>query len=319
MNKPAHHSLPFTAAGLLAIVLWSTTIGLARSLAEKLGLFTAAGSIYLGAGCLGMVWLACSRTRLRKLRGLPVRYLVGCGGLCILYMICLAIAIGKARSRSQVVEAGIINYMWPGLTLAFSVPLLGKKAKAALPLGILFAFAGVAIAASGQSGLSLGRFLDNLKASRVPYGCAFVGAVTWALYSNLSRRWAGNSEGSAMPVFMLIAGAILLGLRFVVGESSQWSSSVGMELAYMIALPTFLAYNLWDAAMRRGNLVLVAACSYFTPLLSTLVTVVYLRVAANPRLWVACALVVAGAVTCKFSIVERPPASREDQTLSRDG
>jgi len=307
LKESPRYSFLFTAAGMLAVVLWATTIGLARSLAEKLGYFTAAGLMYLGAAALGFAWLACSRKRMRQLRELPAKYLFGCGGLCVLYMVALAVAVGRARGRPQVVEVGIINYLWPGLTLAFSIPLLNKKAKGALPLGIAIAFAGVVLASGGQD-LSLSGFLDNLRANRLPYACAFVAAVSWALYSNLSRRWAGGNAGGSMPVFMLVAGALLLAAGFVAGESPQWSRTVGMELAYMIALPTCLAYNLWDAGVRRGNIILVASFSYLTPLLSTLATVLYLRVAAGGRLWLACALVVAGAIICKLSVAERAPA-----------
>lgn len=42
-----------TAFGVLAIVLWSTTVAFSRSLAEQVGVLTAASSIYLLAGLLG--------------------------------------------------------------------------------------------------------------------------------------------------------------------------------------------------------------------------------------------------------------------------
>jgi drug/metabolite transporter (DMT)-like permease len=50
---------------------------------------------------------------------------------------------------------------------------------------------------------------------------------------------------------------------------------------------------------------LVAALSYFTPLLSTLISSAYLRVALGWNVWVACALVIAGAFVCQRSVVKR--------------
>jgi drug/metabolite transporter (DMT)-like permease len=64
--------------------------------------------------------------------------------------------------------------------------------------------------------------------------------------------------------------------------------------------------------MRKGNLVLVAAFSYFTPLLSTLVTALYLAVVPGPAIWTASVLVVAGAVICHLAIVEEPGVARSD-------
>ena len=48
--------------------------------------------------------------------------------------------------------------------------------------------------------------------------------------------------------------------------------------------------------MRNGDLLFVAACSYFTPLLSTLVSCAYLKVAPGYRLWVCCVVMVIGSL-----------------------
>ena len=63
--------------------------------------------------------------------------------------------------------------------------------------------------------------------------------------------------------------------------------------------------------MRRGDAVLVAAASYFTPLLSTIFTCLYLGVRVGPRLWVGCLLVLGGAVLCKLSVRPQPAPPAE--------
>jgi len=78
-----------------------------------------------------------------------------------------------------------------------------------------------------------------------------------------------------------------------------------VELLYMSIFPTFLAYLFWDRAMRKGKIILVASLSYFTPLLSIIISSLYLRVAVNANLWAACGLVIAGAIICKFSIIDK--------------
>jgi drug/metabolite transporter (DMT)-like permease len=72
----------------------------------------------------------------------------------------------------------------------------------------------------------------------------------------------------------------------------------------MAVFVTFLAYVFWDHAMRRGNMILVAALSYFTPLLSTLFSAAYLGVVPGPAIWLACALVIGGALVCRAAVVE---------------
>ena len=73
----------------------------------------------------------------------------------------------------------------------------------------------------------------------------------------------------------------------------------------MSVFPTFLAYLFWDRAMRKGKIILVVSLSYFTPLLSIIISSLYLQVAIEPSLWLACGLVIAGAVICKFSIIDK--------------
>jgi drug/metabolite transporter (DMT)-like permease len=57
--------------------------------------------------------------------------------------------------------------------------------------------------------------------------------------------------------------------------------------------------------MRKGKIILVVSLSYFTPLLSIIISSLYLQVVIKPSLWIACGLVIAGAVICKFSIVDK--------------
>jgi len=66
-------------------------------------------------------------------------------------------------------------------------------------------------------------------------------------------------------------GLVLLALRLLTTEPTGWSLQAVCE-ASGLAATTTLAYILWDVAMRKGNLLLVVACSSFTPLLSTLVS-----------------------------------------------
>jgi drug/metabolite transporter (DMT)-like permease len=56
--------------------------------------------------------------------------------------------------------------------------------------------------------------------------------------------------------------------------------------------------------MRKGTIVLVVSISYVTPLLSTLLNCAYLHMRPGPSLWLACAMVIGGAVLCRRSVVD---------------
>ncbi len=294
-----------TIFGILAILFWGTTIAFSRSLTEQLGPLTAASWIYMLSGIWGCIYLINKPGGIKKIFQLPILYLIGCGTLFIFYMVCLYLAVGLAFSREQVIEVSIVNYLWPGLTLIFSLPILHKKGKLSLFPGIIIDFAGLYLATVNSRMFSWEVFKGNFQVNYLPYLLAFMAAITWGLYSNLVRRWAGHTEGGAVPLFLLATGLVLTTIRFVFPEESYWTPQVIVELLYMSVFPTFLAYTFWDRAMRKGKIILVVSFSYFTPLLSIVISSLYLQVAVKANLWIACGLVIAGAVICKFSIIDK--------------
>ena len=61
-----------------------------------------------------------------------------------------------------------------------------------------------------------------------------------------------------------------------------------------MGLAASLAYVFRDAAMRKGDAVLVVAFSYFTPFFSTVLSRFYRGIVPGPSLWIGCALIAAG-------------------------
>jgi drug/metabolite transporter (DMT)-like permease len=294
-----------TLFGVLAILFWGSTVAFSRSLTEQLGTITAGSLVFILSSFFSWVYtLLVSPGNFKKMFKLPHSYLWGCGLLFVIYMTTLYLAIGLSINRLQVVEISIINYLWPGLTLLFSVPILYKRARLSIILGILLCITGVYIAMNPYHNFSLLPLLQNIQENSLPYLFAFIAAVSWALYSTLARKWAGDNEEGAVPIFLFFTGITLFILRFFFQEETIWSFKVGIELLYMAIFPTFLAYFFWDQAMRRGNIVLVATLSYFTPLLSVFISSLYLQITIDIRLWVASILVVIGAIISKYSILE---------------
>ncbi|HKM50575.1 MAG TPA: aromatic amino acid DMT transporter YddG [Candidatus Bathyarchaeia archaeon] len=298
-----HEKTNATVQGIFALLFWSSTIAFSRSLAEQLGALTASSYIFLLAGAISCAYLMTSRRRLRAILRTPLKYLFGCGTLFIIYITCIYLAVGTATSRLQVLEVGLLNYLWPSLTLVLAVPVLARKAHYTLIPGCLLGFGGILLA-SVQSGESWEVFVGNFWANWFPYVLAFVAAMCWALYSNLTHRWAKEAETGAVPLFLLASGFVLAVLRLLVTERTEWTTQTGLELAYMAVFPTIIAYAFWDNAMRRGNMILVTSLSYLTPLLSIIISSVYLGVEAGAYLWVGCLLVIAGSLTCKMSVEE---------------
>ena len=74
-----------------------------------------------------------------------------------------------------------------------------------------------------------------------------------------------------------------------------------LELLYLAIGPN-IAYIFWERAMQKGDIILVASFSYVTPLLSTIISSLYLGVALGWRLGLGCALIMAGALACNLAV-----------------
>ena len=181
-----------TLFGIFAILFWGTTIAFSRSLTEQLGPLTAASLIYLISGSFSCIYLIDKLGGIKKTFQFPTLYLIGCGTLFVFYTVCLYLAVGLAFSREQVIEVSIINYLWPGLTLIFSLPILHKKGRITLIPGIFSAFCGFYLATIQSGMFSWEMFKGNFQVNYFPYLLAFLAAISWGLYSNLARRWASH-------------------------------------------------------------------------------------------------------------------------------
>lgn len=300
-NDRTHFS---TLSGVMALVLWSATIALSRSLSESLGPLTAATAVYLVGGFFCLLRLFMSGISLRQLFRIPGNYLIGCGFLFILYTVLLYLAVGLARDRDQALEIGLINYLWPALTLLLSLALLKQQARWWLWPGTAIALMGIFLVMTQGAIISWSAFWGRLHSNPLAYILAFVAAISWALYSNLTRRWAGTGNGGAVELFIPATGFILFSIRLFVTEPTSWNPRATAEMVILGAI-TALAYALWDVSMRRGNLLLVAACSYFTPLLSTLVSCIYWRVMPGSRLWIGSLMIVVGSLMSWRAVADK--------------
>ncbi len=283
-----------TALGFCAILLWSTTVALARSISEQIGPLTAGASVYLTGGIILSCNLIYRDRSVKRLIKLPRAYLFGCGALFLIYTTTLFLALGLALDRQQTLEVGLVNYLWPTLTILFSLVILSKRASFLLIPGTLVAFLGIVLVLTQGTSISWGSFPSNVLGNPVAYGLGLIAAVSWGLYSTLTRRWAGSENTGAVPLFVTVTGLMLLFFCLLHPEEGVWNVRVVAEVS-LFGLATALTYVFWDIAMRKGDIVLVASCSYFTPFLSTVVSCIYLQVMPGISLWVGCLLIIAGS------------------------
>ena len=295
---------PSTLLGLLAVLLWSTTVALTRSLSERIGPITAGASVYLTGGVLSLTYLTLRGRPVERLRRHPRSYLLGCGALFVLYATALYLGIGSAANRAQVLEVGLLNYLWPALTVLLSLPILGRRARVWLVPGTILALLGVFLVLTQGESVSWRSVATNVASNPLAYSLGLAAALSWGLYSNLTRRWGGAAGEGAVPLFIAATGLSLLVVRLVYAEAGSWSIRAVAEIAFM-GVATSLAYVFWDAAMRKGDAVLVVAFSCFTPFFSMVLSRFYLGIVPGPSLWVACPLIIGGSFLSWYSISGR--------------
>jgi drug/metabolite transporter (DMT)-like permease len=306
---PARLSQPlYTLSGLVAIVLWSTTFAGARSLSEQVGPITAAAVVYLTGGVLGFIPSLLRSSRSSSSQPAPSRrYLYGCGALFVSYTLFVYLAVGLARDRAQLLEVALINYLWPAGTILLSLPLLRQQASLWLWPATLLALSGVFLVMTQGSEATWESAARRARENPEAYLLALAAAVTWAFYSNLARRWTRPDQAGAVRWFVLVTGLALFALRGLRTESSAWSVRAVLEASALGAIST-IAYALWDVAIRKGNLLVVAASSYSTPLLSTVVSCVYLGVNPGPNLWTGSLLIMTGSIVSWWSVARSEPS-----------
>ncbi|MCK5686954.1 aromatic amino acid DMT transporter YddG [bacterium] len=288
--------------GFAAVFLWSMTVAVARSLSENIGSRTAGASVYISGGLLLLAFSVIQKKNpLNAVRKYSKKYIFSCGSLFILYTLSLFVALGQAINRQQALEIGLVNYLWPSLTIILSIFILSKRASLMLLPATVVSFAGVILVLTQNALLSWKTLVENVSGNPFAYGLGFVAAVTWSLYSTLSCKWGDSEEQSIVPLFLLITGLFFLISIFIFPEPGNWTFQVIAEVI-LLGLATAFGYLFWDIAMRRGNIVIVVLSSYLTPFFSTLIGCIYLSVMPGTKLWFGCVLIITGAIISWRSI-----------------
>ncbi|KAB5494786.1 drug/metabolite DMT transporter permease [Serratia sp. RJAL6] len=280
-----------TLFGLLAIVLWSSVVGLIRSVSEGLGPVGGAAMIYSVSAAFLLVTLGVP-----KWRSFPRPYLIVGSLLFVSYEICLSLSLGYANTRLQAIEVGMINYLWPCFTVLMALALNGQKAKWWLLPGLLLSLFGIGWIMSGEGGWSPAQMLANVRSNPLSYTLAFSGAVIWALYCNLTKKIARGSNG---VVLFIALTALALWLKYAFSAESGMQFSGGVTVTLLCAgVAMGAGYAAWNVGILHGNMTLLATVSYFTPVLSAVFAALVLHTSLTVNFWQGVAMVTLGSLIC---------------------
>src|SRR5450432_2222876 len=246
-----------TLIGLTAIIMWSLLAVLTVATGRVPAFQLAAMTFAIGALAASLSWI-WRPGAVRALTQPPIVWMVGVGGLFgyhALYFLALRLA--------PPAEAGLLNYLWPLLIVLFSSLLPGERLAPHHVIGALLGLAGTVLLFAGNSG---GGFAPGQVPGLI---AAFVAAFVWAAYSVMSRKLK-SVPTDAVAGFCL-ATALLAGLVHGLVEVTVWpdSSAQWLAISAIGVGPVGAAFYAWDIGMKRGDIRVLGAASYATPLLST--------------------------------------------------
>lgn len=279
-----------TACGLVAILLWSTAAGLIRSVSELFGPLGGAALIYTLGAVLLVLFLGRPRVRATSWF-----YLIVGSALFVAYELCLSLALGYASTRNQAIELGVVNYLWPCLTVLLAIVMNGQKARWLILPGTALALFGIVWVVSGE-GLALATLVANVSSNPLSYSLALGCAVTFALYCNVTRRYAGGQN--LVMLFFTLAAAVLW-LKYALSTEVLPAFTLNSSLQLGAAgIAMAGGYALWNLGILRGNLTLLATASYAAPVLSSAFAAVWLGAHLTAQFWQGAVLVTVGSLMC---------------------
>lgn len=281
-----------TLTGFTAILMWAFLGTLSQGSGHMPPFQLAAIAFAIGS-LPGLVAMLARPARLAALRQPLKVWLAGIGGLFGYHFLYFT-----ALRGAPAVEATLVNYLWPLFIVVGSALLPGERLR-------WYHIAGAVIGLSGSVLVVAGGEIAFDPAHLPGYGAALAGAVTWAAYSLLSRRF-GAVPTDAVTGFCL-AAAVLSGLCHLALEVTVWPQSV-LQWAMVVALgllPMGLAFYAWDHGVKNGDIQILGAASYATPILSTFALIAAGYGEPSLRLAIACLLVTGGAVLASKELLFR--------------
>lgn len=280
-----------TLIGVSAVLMWSTTIALFRSISEIFGAVGGAATIFSVATVFAILLFG-----LPRLRDFSPRYLCMGGALFVAYEISLALSLGFALDRDQALQLGMINYLWPSLTILLAVIAGQERGSWWLLPASGICFAGIFQVMKGDNAWSTGVLWNNILSNPLAYTLAFAAAFLWAFYSVFTRRF--GSGKNAVPLF-LMATASTLWIHYALGSEPALTFHLAGSLqVLLLGLLMATAYSCWNHGIQHGSITLLAAASYFTPLLSAALACLWLNINPGLNFLYGVLLVTAGSLIC---------------------
>lgn len=286
-----------TIIGLSAVLLWASIVGFIRKVNEALGPDLAVTLIYTLSALLLLVLF-----RTPKFHTISKPYFIIGGILFVACELSFSYALTYATDSQQAVEANIINYLWPSLTILFLVIAKELSFKLLLIPGLIISFCGIAFSQLGSDSLNIDLLLNNIKLNPICYLLAISSAVTWSCYSTLTKKL--NNGQNLLPLFTALT-ALTLWLKIMFSGQHlvipNHMDAATLLFTLLTALAFSFGYAAWNIGLLHGNITVMTAGSFFTPIISSLFAMLLLDIQLSAAFWQGTVMVTCGSLICWYA------------------
>jgi drug/metabolite transporter (DMT)-like permease len=296
-----------TLIGFVAVLLWATLalFTTATGQVPPFQLLSLTFGIAFALSLLRWGWLMRRDAQAfrRIFRQRAAVWLLGIAGLFGYHALYFT-----ALDHAPPVEASLICFLWPLLIVLLSASLPGERLHWTHLLGGALGLGGATLLVLQQADGAVAFEAQYIVGYLAALGCAF----TWSIYSVMSRRF-GHAPTDLVGAFC--GATALLGViaHALVGEQTLWPADM-WEWAAIVALglgPVGIAFFVWDYGVKHGDIKALGACSYASPLLSTILLILAGKAEATMTVIVACLLIIGGAVIASRDLWMRKRSSQQ--------
>lgn len=282
-----------TLIGTIAILLWSF-LALFTAASGEIPPFQLNAMAFAVGTLVGMAKWIKDPASIKKLRQPPLAWALGVAGLFGYHFFYFT-----ALRNAPTIEASLIAYLWPLLIVVFSAFLPGERLKWQHLVGSILGLSGAVLIVTGGQGFTFNTDFTY------GYLMALLSALTWSTYSVLSRRFAKVPTDTvtgfcAATAILSLGGHLIWETTIWPQDMTQWIAVIGVGLG-----PLGLAFYVWDHGVKHGDIQVIGAASYATPLLSTFLLISFGVAQFNFAIGASSLLITLGAIIAAKDMIFR--------------
>ena len=269
-------SAKHTYLGIGALFIWAVEPLLVSEI-KTLPIFELLTIVFMSSFSVTAIKLTISRKWSTVKNHYPWIWIAGLVGVCggdFAYI--------YGAQFAPIAHVDLIDYLWPCVAVVFTGFLPNERFSWQKIIGSSIALFGIYILVAGDGGL------DNISYEfAVGYLLAFGGAIVWGCYSVFSRYYASlpiEMVGLYCGIGAMISLVLHLSMEtFVMPSSHEWMMAIITG-----ATGGGIAYQLWDAGVKRGDIYLLSSLTYVGRLIGMILLVCFGKEALTQNLVLAC-------------------------------